>query len=75
MDFYPLRTLYITIDNFGKQDVHLPKQKYVAEPGDEAVKIVCIKVKGFSYPSGTHVEDSDSLANAVHYNRTPNHLE
>lgn len=43
IDVYPGRPVYISIVNFGKVDVHLPKQQKVGEDENSLAEIVHIE--------------------------------
>lgn len=71
----PESSFYITITNFGKVDLYVPKHQKVVEVADAPAEIVHIKHERFSYRSGAHRNTVDSSVNDVHYNQTPDLLD
>lgn len=75
MNVYQGRTIHITIANFSMVDAHLTKHQEVGKTTNGPKEIVHIKYKLFSYPSGTHANNSDGSVPAVQQKPTQDRLD
>lgn len=66
-DMYPRCTFYVTIANFGRVYVHLPKHQETGEVEATTVQIIHIKQDRYSYLSDEHKRSNNSSVIAVYY--------
>lgn len=74
-DAYPGLSFYITIANFVRVDVHLPKRHDNCKAANAPVGTVHSNNERYSYPPGAHASNRDSSENFVQYKPIPVRLE
>lgn len=65
-DAYPDRPFYVTIANFSKFDVNLPKRREVGEVANAPIEIVHVNDIRYSYSPCTQANNCDSTVNYMH---------